>query len=111
MVVTVGRSQEKRFGALFTCLSTRAVNMEMGHSLDTESAIRAIRRFVARRGIPEKIFLDNGTNFHIAERELRESLEQFNQQQITQELAVKARGLSGSSPHMKVRIRGEFGRG
>jgi hypothetical protein len=40
----------------------------------------AIRRFAARRGIPEKIFSDNGTNFHGAERELRESLEQLNQQ-------------------------------
>jgi transposase InsO family protein len=103
MAVTVGRSRQKRYGALFTCLSTRAVHVEIAHSLDTGSAIMAIRRFAARRGIPEKIFSDNGTNFHGAERELRESLEQLNQQQITQDLAIKGIQwifIPPGSPHM-----------
>jgi hypothetical protein len=72
--VTVGRSRQKRYGALFTCMTTRAVHVEVAYSLDTDSAIMAIRRFVGRRGSPTKLYSDNGTNFHGAERELRECL-------------------------------------
>jgi hypothetical protein len=100
MAVTAGRSRQKRYGALFTCLSSRAVHVEIAHSLDTDSAIMAIRRFAARRGIPEKIFADNGTNFHGAEQELKECLEQYNQQKITQDgqvRVVEVKTASGTS--------------
>jgi hypothetical protein len=87
--VTVGRSRQKRYGALFTCMATRAVHIEIAHSLDTDSAIMAIRRFVSRRGAPEKLFSDNGTNFHGAERELREALEHIDQEKMLTELTQK----------------------
>jgi hypothetical protein len=73
--VTVEISRQKGYGALFTCMATRAVHIEIAHSLDTDSAIMAIRRFVSRRGTPKKLFSDNGSNFHGAERELRDALE------------------------------------
>ena len=50
----------KRYGVLFTCLSIRAIHIEVAHSLDTESFINALRRFVSRRGTPEEIRSDNG---------------------------------------------------
>jgi hypothetical protein len=58
-----GRSTVKRYGVLFTCLTVRAIHIEVASSLDTESFINALRRFIARRGQPEKIRLDNGGNF------------------------------------------------
>ncbi|XP_045537630.1 uncharacterized protein LOC123721811 [Papilio machaon] len=70
--VTIGRRHEKRYVALFTCLTVRALHLEMVHSLSTDSAIMAIRRFIARRGSPDTIFSDNGTCFVGANRILRE---------------------------------------
>jgi len=48
--VKEGRSQKKRWGALFTCLVTRAIHIEVAHTLSTDSFLNAYRRFVGRRG-------------------------------------------------------------
>ena len=60
--------------AILCCvkLFTKAVHIEVVTSLTTEAFISALRRFVARRGRPNTIFLDNGTNFQGAVNELRE---------------------------------------
>ncbi|XP_062556974.1 uncharacterized protein LOC134221813 [Armigeres subalbatus] len=79
ILVKQGRSNTKRWIALFTCLSIRAVHMEVVHTLSTESCILAIRRFVTRRGAPAEIFSDNGTNFHGANNELRKQIEKRDQ--------------------------------
>lgn len=77
MYVTVGRRREKRWGALFTCLTTRAVHIELIHTLTTDSAIMCLRRMAARRGWPVTIYSDNGTNFHGADEELRAAERQW----------------------------------
>lgn len=73
MMVKIGRRREKRWGVVFTCLTTRAVHLELAHSLDTDSAIMAIRRMAARRGQPVVMYSDNGTNFKRAKKELGEN--------------------------------------
>ncbi|XP_062557279.1 uncharacterized protein LOC134222152 [Armigeres subalbatus] len=77
--VRVARSFVKRWVALFTCLTVRAIHLEVAHSLSTESCKMAIRRFVARRGSPVEIHSDNGTNFQGASRELREQIRAIDQ--------------------------------
>lgn len=62
-----GRSVVKRYGCLFTCLTVRAVHVEVAHSLDTDTFINALQRFICRRGRPEVIRSHNGTNFVGAE--------------------------------------------
>ncbi|XP_033105089.1 uncharacterized protein LOC117107502 [Anneissia japonica] len=82
LYVKQGRSKVKRYGCIFTCLTLRAVHIELANSLDTDSFLNALRRFIARRGKPEKIYSDNGTNFHDADRELRENLKILKQRKI-----------------------------
>ena len=56
------RSHVKRYGVIFTCLTSRAVHLEVAASLNTDSYINALRRFIARRGQVTKMRSDNGTN-------------------------------------------------
>ena len=77
-----GRSMVKRYGVVFTCLAIRAVHIEKADSLDTDSCIAAIRRFIARRGAVREMRSDNGTNLVGAEKELRKELESWNQAQL-----------------------------
>ena len=81
-----GRSVLKRYGVLFTCFNSRAVHLEIAHSLDTSSCINAIRRFVARRGPCKRLRSDNGTNLVGAQRELKEQIDQWNHAKIESEL-------------------------
>ncbi|XP_055612678.1 uncharacterized protein LOC129759287 [Uranotaenia lowii] len=76
--VAVGRRREKRWVALFTCMTTRGVHLEVAHSLTTESCKMAIRRFVKRRRSPVEIFSDNGTNFIGASRELYAEIQKIH---------------------------------
>ena len=74
-----GRSEVKRYGVLYTCLVVRAIHIEVVHSLDTDSFINSLRRFMARRGSPEHIRSDNGSNFVSGEAELRRAISSWNQ--------------------------------
>ncbi|CAC5382832.1 unnamed protein product [Mytilus coruscus] len=85
-----GRSLVKRYGVIFTCLSIRAVHLEIAHSMDTDSCINAIRRLISRRGNPEFIRSDNGTNLVGAEREMREEIERWNIDKINDFMLQKS---------------------
>ena len=63
VVVTIGRRHEKRWIALFTCLTIRAVHLEVAHDLSTDACIVVIRNFINRRGVPMRLRSDNGTTF------------------------------------------------
>ena len=57
------RGTTKMWAVLFTCLSSRAVHIEMLPSLDTPTFINSLRRFFAVRGPCKTIRSDRGTNF------------------------------------------------
>ncbi|XP_055619052.1 uncharacterized protein LOC129764216 [Toxorhynchites rutilus septentrionalis] len=78
LFVKVGRSAVKRWVCLFTCLTTRAVHVEVAYSLCTPSTVKCITRFVNRRGSPAEICTDNGTNFTGADRLLRKMIDKIN---------------------------------
>ena len=80
--VRQGRSDLKRYGCLFTCLTTRSIHLELAADLSTDSFINVMRRFVSRRGPILHLFSDNGTNFVGAERILRESIQNWNRQKL-----------------------------
>lgn len=78
------RSFVKRYGVLFTCMTIRAIHIEVAHSLDTDSFLHAMRRFIARRGPPEVIRSDNGRNLVSGEKELRAAIAAWNQEKLHQ---------------------------
>ena len=89
LMVKWGRGSAKRWGCLFTCLTTRAVFLELEPTLETDDFIMALRQFVSRMGFPEEIRSDRGTNFVVAERELNEARRGWNNTKIYQELQQK----------------------
>ena len=98
------RRTEKRYVLLITCLAIRAVHLEVANSLDLDSFLMALRRFIARRGAkPRVIWSDNGTNLVAGEREIRENLSKWNQAQITDQLSqrqIEWKFIPPSASHM-----------
>ena len=82
--VRCSRSLVKKYEVLFTCLTARAVHVEVAHSLDNDSFLLALRRFIARRGQVRVMRSDNGTNFTSGEREPRNSIQAWNNNKISE---------------------------
>lgn len=61
--VAIGRRREKRWIALFTCLTIRAIHLEVARDLSSDAVIVCLSNFVNRRGVPVRIRSDQGTNF------------------------------------------------
>lgn len=58
-----GRSLLKRYGVLSIRLTSHAVHLEVAHTLDTDSCINGVRRFICRRGPVSHLRSGNGKNF------------------------------------------------
>ena len=68
------RAAVKAYVAIFVCMCTKAVHMELVSDLSTDRFLQALRRFVARRGRCSDLYSDNGTNFVGARNKLQEIL-------------------------------------
>ena len=79
----------KRYGVIYTCLTTRAIHLELAGDLSTDSFILSLRRFIFRRGHVKIMKSDNGTNFVGAVTELKESLSILDQTNVETFLAMK----------------------
>ncbi|XP_055918520.1 uncharacterized protein LOC129950616 [Eupeodes corollae] len=53
----------KGYFALFVCMATKALHLEVVSDLSKDAFLAALRRFIARRGKCSIIYSDNGTNF------------------------------------------------
>ncbi|XP_011859360.1 PREDICTED: uncharacterized protein LOC105556857 [Vollenhovia emeryi] len=69
-----GHRAHKAFIAVFICLVSKAVHLEVVSDYTTEAFLAALRRFTSRRGLCSDIYSDCGTNFVGADRALRELL-------------------------------------
>lgn len=79
-----GIKTTKGYVAVFVCMATKAVHLELVSDLSTSAFLAALRRMIARRGKPGHIYSDNGTNFvgasRVLDREMEELKHTFNQE-------------------------------
>lgn len=61
----------KTYVCVFVCFLTKAVHLELVGDMTSQAFIAAFRRFISRRGKPEELYSDCGTNFVGASRELK----------------------------------------
>ena len=85
--VKEGRKELKRYVALFTCFSSRAIHMEVANSMSTDSFIMTLRRLIARRGAIRSIRSDNGGNFVGADNEFKKAYKEMDQEKIAEFLS------------------------
>ena len=57
------RKRGKAYVAVYACSFCRAVYLALLSSLETEKFILSLKKFIARRGRPSKVYSDNGTTF------------------------------------------------
>lgn len=90
------RAVVKRWDAIFTCMNSRAVHLELATSLELDCLINVLRRFTNRRGPPKCIYSDKGSNLVGADGELRAAITTWNQKQIHDELLQPPKALHAS---------------
>jgi hypothetical protein len=71
----VGRGQRKHYIALFICLATKTIHLEIVEDYTTAGFLAAFRRFVSRRDLTAHMYSGNGPNFHGADREVQTSFQ------------------------------------
>ncbi|XP_011858442.1 PREDICTED: uncharacterized protein LOC105555996 [Vollenhovia emeryi] len=79
----------KAYVAIFICMVTKAVHIELVEDLTTEAFLAALKRFIARRGKVKNMYSDNGRNFVGADRILQQALEDMTFNSTVQEFATK----------------------
>ena len=70
------RGFRKAYILLFACSLTRAIYLEFLPDQTAENCIKSLKRFIARRGRPKKIYSDNGRTFVATARWLRKVVKQ-----------------------------------
>lgn len=96
------RTTTKTYIAIFVCLATKAVHMELAIDLTENAFIDAFSRFTGRRGPCEKLYSDNGTNFCGANRQMKEDLQAWHSENVTSRLAhrgTKWHMIPPAAPH------------
>lgn len=96
----------KGYLALFVCLATRAIHIEVVSTLSSEAFLAAFNRFCADKGGCIELWSDNATNFIGAYKQLRDDLRIIFRSWLADEIlnAMALRGttwkfISPASPH------------
>lgn len=72
-------NKRKAWIAIFVCLVTRAIHIDVVTEYSAVAFIQCFERFVARRGHCRRLYSDNGTNFVGAYKELKSAFKEWHQ--------------------------------
>lgn len=72
-----GVKTSKGYIAIFICMATKAVHIELVSDLSTNAFLGALKRMCARRGTPKHMYSDNGTNFKGAAKVLHDEFIEY----------------------------------
>ena len=70
-VNTRGSKTEERYGAIFTCMVTRAVHLVVTESMSASDFLNSLRAFESIRGRCQLLYSDNGKNFIAAAKQVK----------------------------------------
>ena len=84
--VKQGRKDVKRYGVLFTCMASRAIHLVVSTTLETDSFLNALHRFLCCRGLICQICCDQGNNLVGVKNELMKCVLELDHDKISSEL-------------------------
>ena len=92
----------KNYGVIFTCLNTRAVDLELAVDYSTMEYTQLLRRLFAVTGYLHEMLSDNGSQLVEAEKELQLLIKGWDKQQLKDFCAdrgMKWRFTTPAAPH------------
>lgn len=99
----LGRSPRltKAWIAVFVCLVTRAIHLELVSDASTPAFIAALRRLISRRGTVAELISDNATNFVGANNFLTAISQQLNSEShlMERQFNIRWRFMTPGAPH------------
>ena len=94
-----GSINSKRWALAFTCLTSRAVHIEIIETMNTDSFICGLRRFLAMRGPARVLRCDRGTNFIGGNSEMKQATRELDQQKLERFLTMQGCDWKFNPPH------------
>lgn len=88
--------------AIFVCMCTRAVHIDVVDDLSSAAFISCYERFVSSRGPCHRLYSDNGTSFVGAYKEIRQAFDQFRSQENIEKInrmGTQWTFMNPASPH------------
>ena len=76
----------KVWNVIFTCTLSRGVHMEIMEDMSVKQFILALRRFISRRGCPQRVVSDNAKTFKCANKLLQNL---FKDEEVKKFLVMK----------------------
>jgi hypothetical protein len=70
----------KRYVLVYSCLTTRALHLELIESLEAQATLRALQNSFNLRGVPKRIHSDNGTNFTGGQKIIQDHYDSWNKE-------------------------------
>ncbi|EFO98006.1 hypothetical protein CRE_15742 [Caenorhabditis remanei] len=66
---------QKAYGIIYVCMVTRATHIEVVTDQRASSFLQSLRRFIGIRGMPTKILTDNGKNFTLGSKIVKDAID------------------------------------